>query len=71
MPSIVLPTFSGSTSNAAVIFSLSPLPLKYLVRLAQMAHAQSTAMFAGEGAVEDVKRLMYSISTLHVIASSS
>ena len=61
MPSMVLPTFSGSTSNAAVIFSLRPLPLKYLVMACPKWPMPSTAMFIGEGLSRI--RLMYSIST--------
>ena len=56
-----LADLSGSTSNAAVIFSLSPLPLKYLVMAWPRWPMPSTAMFMGEGLSR--MRLMYSIST--------
>ena len=46
---------------AAVIFSLSPLPLKYLVMAWPRWPMPSTAMFMGEGLSR--MRLMYSIST--------
>ena len=66
MPSIVLPTFSGSTSNAAVIFSLSPLAVEIFGDgLAQMAHAQHGDVH-GRGAVEDAADVLD--QHLHVIA---
>ena len=61
MPSMVLPTLPGSTSNAAVIFSLSPLPLKYLVMACPRCPMPSTAIFICEGLSRI--RLMYSMST--------